>query len=135
MKNKLLAIIFLLGAILVAKAYAATLVTSDGTMLGLKHVYVTSKCAAGSTVAVTGALTGGSAKKAMVHKFTVAGAELDVLVRIQHTAHGVYIDLVGDATITSLSTTVLGMSLTTPNHPTPAKDTHDTAALVAAGGS
>jgi len=123
------------GIFLAASAFAATIVSSDALVLGVPHVYVTSKTASGGTVATTGAITGSSSKKAHVVKFTVGGTELDVLVRIEVTKNGTFIDLVGDATITSLSTTVLGMNLTTSGHPSPTKDSVDTTALVSAGGS
>lgn len=128
----ILAIIVALGA----TAYAATVVSSTMKVSGAPRIYVTSSCPDGSTVEVTADTTGsGGSKKATIHKFTIAGAETDILVRVQSTGHGLYVDLVANATISSLSASVTSMSLTTSGHPTPAKDATDTAALVAAGGS
>lgn len=131
LRNVVLAFILMIGV-----AFAATIGSSTATMTGLPPVIVTTSGPAGSTIAVSADTTGtGSSKKAMVHKITIGGTEMDVLVRLQITNHGLYVDLIADATITSLSTSTGSMSLTTSSHPAPAKDATDTAALVAAGGS
>lgn len=134
LRSYILALLVVLAVCIAADA--ATIVHSEASMIGLHKLYVTSTVPAGATVAVTADTTGsGGSKKAMIHKFTVGGNEFDVLIRVQTTGHGVYVDLVGDATITSLSTTAASLNITTSGHPTPAKDATDTAALVAAGGS
>lgn len=130
------ALVMIVILVAAASAFGATIVSSTANVTGLPMITVTSAGPSGSTVAVSADTTGtGATKKAMVHKFTIAGNEVDVLIRIQPTPHGLYIDLVADATITSLSTSTGSMSLTTASHPSATKDATDTAALVAAGGS
>lgn len=130
---------FLVLAILIAlagTAYAATVVSSSIKITGAPQIYITSSCPSGSTVSVSADTTGtGNSKKAFVHKFTIGGVETDVLVRVQSTGHGLFIDLVGNATISSLSTSAASLNITTAGHPSPTEDATDTAALVAAGGS
>lgn len=129
----LLVLVPLLAAIGVA--YAATIQTSTVQLTGLPNVYVTSQGPSGSTVTVEASPKGGSTKKAFVHKVVIGGQTYWSLIRFEITSRGIYSDIVSDATVSSLSTTVLNMSLTTPSHPSAAKDTADTEALVAAGGS
>lgn len=119
-----------------AVAYAATVVSSSVKMPGVPWLYVSSSCPAGSTVTVEADTTGtGNSRKSFVHKMAIAGANTFVLVRVTKSGQAVYVDLVGDATIVSLSTTATSMNITTTGHPSAAKDATDTAALVAAGGS
>ena len=132
MKFFLLAVVLVIGA---GIAFAATIQTSTVQVTGLPNVYVTSQGPSGSTVVVSSAPKGGANKKAMIHKVTIGGTDRLYLVRIENTSRGIFVDLVSDATITSLSTTAASLNLTTPSHPSPTKDSADTEALVAAGGS
>lgn len=131
-RNFMLAVILIFGA---AFAFAATIGSSTVQVTGLPDIYVTSQGPSGSTVTVLADPKGGSTKKAFVHRVTIGGVERDTLIRFETTTHGIYVDLVSDATITSLSTSTGSMSLTTASHPSPTKDAADTEAMVAAGGS
>ena len=119
-------------------SFAASTITKTARLLDGRELVVTSSLPAGSTATSLGTDSGyNPSKHAFVHQLHVNGQEVDVLIRIQEKAGAVVVDLVADATITSLSTTVGAMALDPPalGHPSPAKDSVDKQALVAAGGS
>jgi hypothetical protein len=76
-----------------------------------------------------------ASQRDMVLKWVIDGRDVHVLMRMNMTPSGFYIDLVADNAIGELSTRVTAMALTGQSHPAPARNTIDTATLVAAGGS
>lgn len=117
--------------------WAAT-VASTTARLQAFPITVTSQGASGTTVAEGGAdTTGNPNKAAIVHEWTVNGQDVVVLVRAQYANGRLWLDLVSDASIASLTDTVTGLDLDEAviGHPAPAKDATDASAMVAAGGS
>jgi hypothetical protein len=72
---------------------------------------------------------------AFVHRCTVNGQEVDVLIRTSISNGSLFIDLVFDESIANLSANVLLMNITGTGNPHPTKTVVDKQALVAAGGS
>jgi len=95
-------------------------------------IVTTVEGSSGAELAADDATHGLIGKRAVISQFTVGAQEVDVLLRIQETNGGMFIDLVVAATVAALDTAVGSMSLATANHPAPAEDAADTAILVAA---
>lgn len=95
---------------------------------GLPGVVITT-VAQGATVLATDqdTLTG---KVAQIVKLTdVDGREFVLLVRLQRASNGLFLDIVGEATIGQLDTRVAAMAITGNSHPSTAEDATDTAVL------
>lgn len=74
-------------------------------------------------------------KRAQVIKFTdVDEREFVLLVRLQRSGNGLFLDLVPEATIGELTTRVNALAITGSAHPSPGEDTVDAAVLAAAAG-
>lgn len=112
----------------------ATKATSKLKLSGMPGELVLSSIGSGgNTAAKSGADSDkDSGKHSIVHKLVVNGQEVDILFRIETTARGLFVDVVADSSIANLSTTVAGLTFTSPST---AKDVVDTQALLAAGGS
>jgi len=125
-------------AVLASITSAATNSTQTVRLQGIGPVLVTAQGATGETVAVTGIDTSESpSKKCIVQRLNVAGNDVYLLLRFEHKNGALWIDVVGDSSVSSLSATVTSLSLSsvTIGHPSPARDLIDTSAIVAAGGS
>jgi hypothetical protein len=94
--------------------------------------------AVGKDAAVLATDTGSNAnKRAQVVTIDLSDAAETtavLLVRVQDAPNGLFIDIVGEATIGELSTRVSAMTLTGNSHPSTAEDAIDTAVIAAAGG-
>lgn len=124
--------------LLAGVALAASQATSKGLRLNGMPLSVTSICSTTQTATVLGADSDkNQSKHAFVHRVTVGSQEVDMLIRVEHVpGRGIFVDVVSEATVSSLSTLVQNMTLTTaPGHPATTKDHVDKEALVAAGGS
>ena len=136
MKRTFLLLAVLLLAV-VGVALGASSATTRVTMQAFPNVHVTTAGPAAATITVTGTDSGGRpTKRSIVQKWTIGGNETDVLIRLQHANGALYVDLIADATISSLSTTLNSLDLTntTIGHPKPTKDDVDSTAITAAGG-
>lgn len=76
-----------------------------------------------------------ASKRDVAMKWVINGMDIHVLMRVEQTPSGLFIDLIADNAIGELSTRVTALSITTNSHPTAGRDAIDTATLVAAGGS
>lgn len=78
-----------------------------------------------------------TSKHAFVHTLVINSQEVDLLIRVEQTLGGCWIDVVGASSVANLSTAVAAMDLSSlgTGHPSPTKDAIDKQALVAAGGS
>lgn len=111
----------------VAHALAAQTQTAID-VAGLPQVVVTAQAQTASVLATDTGLSG-SKRAHVISLTTVDGYPVVLLVRVQHAANGLFIDVIGEATIGELTTRVTAMTITGSSHPSPAKDAIDTAAL------
>lgn len=74
-----------------------------------------------------------SHKRAQVVQITdVDGREFFLLVRVERAVNGLFLDIVGEATVGELTTRTTGMTITGGIHPTVGEDAIDVAVLAAA---
>lgn len=127
MRRFLIALLVVL--VLLPAAFAATQVSSTLQISGSKPVVVTLQ---GTTAVTEGVDTAGNAhKRAVEVSCVVSGQAVSILVRVEESSRGRFIDLLVSDTHANLSTALDSMDLSTivPSHPTPAKDAVDSSAL------
>lgn len=128
-----LAVVLALGLV---SAYGATSVKTGFRLANLPPFVVTAACGTATSVAITGVDGSPSrTKRSLVQKWTINGNEIDVLIRVEHSHGQIWLDLISDASITSLGHTANSLNLATiaPGHPSPTKDAIDAAAITDAG--
>lgn len=126
---KLSLIAVVLGLVLsfaVAHAYAAQVQTTLD-VAGLPQVVVTAQAQTATVLA-----TNDDSPSKSVHVIsctTVDGYPFVLLLRVQNATNGLFIDVIGEASIGELTTRVTAMTITGSSHPSTAKDAIDTAVL------
>lgn len=125
------ALLALLALVLVASVSWAAQTQTSMAAAGLPGVVVTAVAQSAEVLATDqDTLTG-----KLVHVVsctTVDGYPFVLLVRVQKVSNGLFIDIVGEATIGELTTRVAAMAITGNSHPSTEEDAADTAALAAA---
>lgn len=117
--------------VLVASVAWAAQTQTAAQVVGLPPLVITTVAQSAEVLATDEAtLTG---KAAHVVKLTdVNGSEVVLLIRVQRVSNGLFLDVVGEATIGELTTRVAAMAITGNSHPSTAEDATDTAVLAAA---
>src|SRR5690606_21421910 len=130
MRNKLVAAVF---ALLIVAAFAwGEQVQTPFDILGTPYLVVTAQ-AEEAEVLATDDGSGSSSKRAKVVKLSDGtGKELVLLLRVQRAPGGLFVDVIGDASVAALTSRVIDLEITGVDHPSPTKDAVDTAVLAAA---
>lgn len=124
---KLCTLALVLALVASAGVFAAQTQTS-ARMGGLPLLTITTQA---QTATVLATDDGSSASKLchVVSCTTVDGHPFVLLVRLQKASNGLFLDVIGEATIGELTTRVTAMEITGGSHPSPTKDAIDTAVL------
>lgn len=129
MRNKVF--VAVLAVLLVATFAWAQQVQTAFSVLGLPQVVVTAEAQTASVLA-TDEGTVASKRAHVISMTTVDGYPVVLLVRVQKAPNGLFVDVIGEASIGELTTRVSALELTGGSHPSPAEDDVDTAVLAAA---
>lgn len=129
MRNRML----LLAALLLAVTFNvyAEQTQTPVTVAGLPDFVVTAQAQTAEVLA-TDTGTVGSKRAHVISMTTVDGYPVVLLVRIQKAPNGIFLDIIGEATIGELTTRVGSMEITGSSHPSTEEDAVDTAVLEAA---
>lgn len=95
---------------------------------GLPHLTITTQ-AQTATVLATDDTSSPNKLCHVVSCTTVDGYPFVLLVRLQKASNGLFLDVIGEATIGELTTRVNAMAITGGSHPSPSEDAIDTAVL------
>lgn len=128
--RKLLLIVLAAAALLGPAAVWAANTNSVLSMAGLGNVVLSVD--ADSAVVDELDASGKASKRAAVIACAVSGQAVVLLVRLQQSNRGLFLDIVADDTVTDLDTRVGSLNLSGRNHPSPTEDAVDTAILTAA---
>lgn len=127
----LLAVLALVVGLNLAQAQVASSTFRVG---GVGLITCTADVTTASVLATDAGTVAGLSKRAQVQKWVVNGQDVFVLVRVQRSSGGTFVDLVADSSLANLLTRVDAMNLAGVNHPAPTKDAVDAEAITAAGG-
>ena len=113
---------------LLARPAVAENTTTTFRVTGLPGLKVSAVAATAGDVVSTG--TQAHNKVAQVLRFAAGGQKIFVLVRVEKSASGVFIDGIAAATTTALATAITAFDLTidAPGHPHPTHDAVDDSA-------
>lgn len=95
---------------------------------GLPPVVITAQAQTASVLA-TDPGTSSSKRAHVLSLTTVDGYPVVILLRVEHASNGLFIDVIGEASIGELTTRVAAMAITGSSHPSPADDAIDAAVL------
>lgn len=129
-KGRLAALLALLAFVVLGlTAVQAANTNTQGVVRGLPPLVISVD---GTSAVCTDSDFTSSSKATAVIACVVSGQEVNLLVRVQKAANGLYVDVVTGSTLANLTTNAGSMNLSGRSHPSPTVDAVDTANLTAA---